>query len=101
MNLGVILSPRAKGQIEAIDRWWREHRPAAPRLFRQEIAAAFALVAIAPRCGRPYQASPVPRVRRVLLRATRYHVYYVVRATEIEVLAVWSAVRGTGPELRP
>jgi plasmid stabilization system protein ParE len=100
MTPRVILSPRAKGEIEAIDRWWRANRPAAPTLFRQELAAAFDLVVIAPRAGHRYWGSPVPRVRRVLLRSARYHVYYVVRAAEIEVLAVWSAVRGTGPGLR-
>jgi plasmid stabilization system protein ParE len=100
MTPRVTLSPRAKGEIEAIDRWWRANRPAAPRLFRQELAAALDLVVIARRSGHRYWGSPVPRVRRVLLRSTRYHVYYVVRTAEIEVLAVWSAVRGTGPDLR-
>jgi len=100
MTHRVIVSPRARGQIEAIDRWWRENRLAAPALFRQELAAALDLVAAAPESGTRYRSSPVPRVRRALLRSTRYHVYYVVRPGTIEVLAVWSAVRGTGPRLR-
>jgi hypothetical protein len=38
-------------------------------------------------------------VRRLLLRATRYHVYYRVREETLEVLALWHATRGTGPGL--
>ncbi|MBW1905997.1 MAG: type II toxin-antitoxin system RelE/ParE family toxin [Deltaproteobacteria bacterium] len=100
MTRRVVLAARAKRHVGAIDHWWREHRPAAPGLFRQELAAAFELVVIAPQSGRRYRASPVLHVRRVLLRSTRYHVYYVGRDNDIEVLAVWSAVRGTGPDLR-
>lgn len=38
-------------------------------------------------------------VRRVPLRATRNHVYYVATAEAVLVLAVWGAVKGAGPEL--
>jgi hypothetical protein len=36
----------------------------------------------------------------LLLKATRYHVFYTVTSDEIRVLAVWSAVRRSGPDLR-
>jgi plasmid stabilization system protein ParE len=39
-------------------------------------------------------------LRRILLRATRYHVYYVSNAETVLILAVWSAVRGAGPDLK-
>ncbi len=45
------------------------------------------------------RAERAPGVRRLLLRATRYHVYYRVRDETLEVLAVWHATRGTGPGL--
>jgi uncharacterized protein (TIGR04222 family) len=65
-----------------------------------ELADTFALVAAAPQLGRPYGATDVPGARRVLMRATRYHVYYVPEGEEdVVVLAVWSAVRGRGPRL--
>ena len=38
-------------------------------------------------------------LRRVLLRSTGYHVYYVVRGEVIIVVAVWNALRGAGPDL--
>lgn len=100
MTLRVLITPEAERQARDIDRWWHEHRPAAPGLFLDEFAAAIELIDDMPLAGRHYRHGPVRGVRRILLRATRYHVYYVVRRTEALVLSVWSAVRGTGPDLR-
>jgi plasmid stabilization system protein ParE len=47
-----------------------------------------------------YRQSPAQDTRRVLLKGTRYHVYYVPLADEVRVLAVWHARRGMGPPLR-
>jgi plasmid stabilization system protein ParE len=58
------------------------------------------LVASTPEMGRRYLAAGIPGLRRVLLRATRYHVYYVSDGDLVTVLAVWSAVRGRSPRLR-
>jgi hypothetical protein len=38
-------------------------------------------------------------VRYVLLRSTRYHVFYTIDDDGIVILSVWSSVRGTGPDL--
>jgi plasmid stabilization system protein ParE len=73
---------------------------ASPNLFADELAASLAIVADAANIGRLYRYSPVPGTRRVLLKGTRYHVYYVPRADEVRVLAVWHAQRGMGPPLR-
>jgi plasmid stabilization system protein ParE len=97
VTLPVVVAPRADRQIDAIDRWWRAHRSAAPDLFQDELGAALELLAFAPFSGQRYRSARRPDVRRTLLRATRYHVYYIVRKTDVYVLAVWSAVRGTGP----
>jgi plasmid stabilization system protein ParE len=85
--------------IEEVDAWWRAHRTKAPDLFLDELADAFALIEAAPELGRPWTESEVPGVRRVVMRATRYHVYYRVDGEGVVVLAVWSAVRGRGPRL--
>jgi len=37
----------------------------------------------------------------VLLRSTRYHVYYVIGDEVVRILAVWSALRGRQPALAP
>lgn len=69
-------TPEADAQIRTIDTWWRTNRPAAPDLFAEELANCFVLLEWAPKIGRPYSRHPsVQGLRRVLLRATRYHVY--------------------------
>jgi len=69
-------------------------------LFLEELTASFDIIGDAPYIGRPYRQSPVPGTRRVLLKGTRYHVYYVPDTDEVMVLAVWHAQRGAGPPLR-
>lgn len=100
MSLPVRTTPEADGQIREIEDWWRRNRTAAPDLFLDELAASFDIIGQAPHIGRLYRQSPVPRTRRVLLKGTRYHLYYVARADEVRVLAVWHAQRGVGPPLR-
>ena len=95
----VVTPDRVETQIEAIDFWWRENRPAAPRLFVEELAACFDLLGCLPHVGRPYAHHEVRGLRRLLLRSTGYHVYYVVRGDVVIVVAVWNALRGAGPDL--
>jgi plasmid stabilization system protein ParE len=97
----VYTTPEADQQIRAIERWWKSNRRAAPRLFQEELAEAFSVLATSPGIGRIYRTPSVAGVRRLLLRATRYHVYYVHDADAVIVLSVWSAVRGRDPKLHP
>ena len=100
MNLPVTTTPEADIQIRTIDDWWRANRRVSPDLFLEELSGAFELVARAPHIGRQYRRSPVPGTRRILLRGTRYHVYYVPDEGQVRILAVWHAERGLGPPLR-
>ena len=100
MSLQVRTTPEADAQIRAIDDWWRTNRTAAKNLFADELAASFDLIGQTPNVGRRYERSPVPGTRRVLLKGTRYHVYYALRGDEVCVLALWHAQRGDGPPLR-
>ena len=100
MSLPVTTTSEADAQIRSIDDWWRENRRASPDLFLAELSSAFEIIARAPQIGRLYRRSPVPDTRRLLLRATRYHVYYVPSDHEVKVLAVWHGQRGAGPPLR-
>ena len=100
MNLAVVTTPEADAQIRTIDDWWRQNRTSSPDSFLDELSNAFELIAQTPLLGRPYRRSPVPSVRRLLLRATRYHVYYSVGEHDVRVLAVWHGQRGVGPPLR-
>jgi plasmid stabilization system protein ParE len=100
VSLQVRTTPEAEAEIAAIDEWWRQNRRAEPDLFLEELVAAFHVIAYAPQIGRPYRRSPVPGTRRILLKACRYHVYYVPLASEARVLSVWHGQRGVGPPLR-
>lgn len=100
MTRPVRITPEAESQVRDIHAWWRTNRQAAPDLFLNELVSAIALLAEAPLLGRPYRLSPVPGVRRLLMRATRYHLYYVVATDEIAILAVWYGGRGGRPPLQ-
>jgi plasmid stabilization system protein ParE len=81
--------------------WWWENRPAAPDLFVREFVEAVARLTRAPNSGTPYPHPRIASVRRLLMRRTKYHVYYVYQPEqdEVWVLSVWRAMRGRGPEL--
>jgi plasmid stabilization system protein ParE len=100
VNLPVRTTPEVEEQIAAADEWWRLNRLAAPDLFLEELADALDLIGQAPLIGRAYRPSPLPGTRRVLLKRSRYHVYYVPLIAEVRVLALWHALRGSGPPLR-
>ena len=100
MSLPVGTTPDADSQIREIDDWWRTNRRSSPDLFLQELTASFDIIGDAPYIGRLYRQSPVPGTRRILLKGTRYHVYYVPGPNDVRVLAVWHARRGAGPLLR-
>jgi plasmid stabilization system protein ParE len=96
----VRTTAEADAQIRTIDAWWRINRPAASTLFAGELTASLDTIGHAPQIGRRYRKSPVVGVRRVLLKHSRYHLYYVERDDEVMVLAVWHARRGVGPPMR-
>lgn len=94
------LSEQAQSQIEGIDAWWREHRPAAPLLFRQELREAILQIETSPESGTPYVKAP-KAYRYVLLPRTQYLLYYEFDADKdlLAVASLWSARRGSGPKL--
>jgi plasmid stabilization system protein ParE len=97
----IRLTPAAETSVARNSAWWRENRSSAPDLVEEEFAAACALLAEAPHSGRPVSRRRIPGLRRVLLPATRHHLYYVFdeAAGEVVVLALWSAIRRRGPRL--
>ena len=100
MHRQVVVSPQAEAQIRSIDAWWRRNRNDSPDLFSSELESAFSTLAVAPRTGKPYRRGKLKGVRRILLRATRKHVYYLVGTEVVIVLAVWGSVKGSGPDLK-
>ena len=98
MTANVVVSGDVEVQIGEIDRWWREHRPVAPGLFVEELAACFDLLAPAPYAGRRYAHPRVRDVHRILPRSTGYHVSYTARDNAVVAGAVWGSSRGAGPD---
>lgn len=101
MSFRFRVSPRAGKQIRAAAKWWLENRTAAPALLTEELEAAYAFIEELPFAGEAVPRSRMAGVRRVLLGATRYHLYYVVSEEEgvVEVLALWHTSRGNRPRL--
>ncbi len=99
MTRQLIVSPQAETQIEAIDTWWRAHRPASPDLFAEELADALSTIEVAPEAGHRYSHPDVKGVRRIPLRATRNHVYYFDTGDVVVILAIWGAIKKFGPDL--
>jgi plasmid stabilization system protein ParE len=69
-------------------------------LFSEELAEALELLSRHPRAGVGYKSRRVSGVRRFPLRTTRYHLYFKTDGNDLIILAVWSAVRGRGPDLK-
>ena len=99
MSVRITASSQADDDIRTIDEWWRANRPTARGLFAEELGEAMALLAASPDIGHHYLHQQIPGLRRIILRSTRYHLYYVLADDLVTVLAVWSAVRGRGPKL--
>jgi plasmid stabilization system protein ParE len=96
----IELAPRAVQEAESCARWWRANRPDAPHLFEDELHGVLLAIKAAPHYGNLYSVQPGREHRRVLMPATRFHVYYRLAEPKlIRVVAIWSAIRGRGPRL--
>ena len=96
-----IFSPAAARQADEVDLWWRDHRANAPDAFTEELASALVVLEASPRVGALYARAKRPGVRRLLLRRTGYHLYYLVDGVRavVTIRAVWHSARGRGPML--
>lgn len=99
MSKPIFTTQRAHRQILEIDAWWRANRQKAPSKFTDELELAFRTIETLPGAGQRYP-DPTRDMRRVFLRSTRHHVYYVEEDDRVVVVAVWGAVKGAGPDLR-
>ena len=97
----VGFSRTADSQVETIESWWRENRPAALEMFSRELGSAVRLLETSPLIGKAYPQAPIPEIRRLLIGRSRYHLYWEVdlASRTVTVLAAWYAGRGSGPRL--
>ncbi len=84
----VVTTREADDDARGIDLWWMSNRPAAPNLFVEELADAIALLAIEPGVGIRYASRAIPGLHRMLLRASRYHVYYTYNDDIVAIVGV-------------
>jgi len=94
----------ARGRREALvaEAWWAQSRPLAPTLLREELARALAQLASAPLSGAPFEGS----FRRVVLRRTRYALFYQAEPAPeeptgyaVKIVSLRSMLRGKPPTL--
>ncbi len=95
----VRVTKRAQAHIDRAAQWWDENRPLAPETFDEELAEAFSLLRAEPGIGAPALNIGARGVKRVHLARVHYYLYYRVRGSRVEVLALWHTSRGTGPFL--
>jgi plasmid stabilization system protein ParE len=95
------ISRRARRQIEKIHAWWTDSRPSARSLFLDELSRAEQLLRTNPEVGIVYIVQRSGAIRRILLIESEYHLYYryVPSRSEIQIIAIWGAIRGRGPRL--
>lgn len=100
-KLPIRIVRTAADQIVGASAWWDVHRPKAPGAFREEIERVLALLATQPWIGTKAGNVALAGVRRIHLSRVHYHLYYRVRESPrvVEILALWHASRGSGPEL--
>lgn len=97
----VIVTSEAAEDIAAADEWWREHRADAPRSIAIDVAEALeALSLVGPTTPVFRRIGSAAEIRRVHVPRVHKHLYFVVHADHILVLAAWGAVRGVLPALR-
>ena len=86
----MFLAEEAAAEVSAIVVWWHKNRPAVPSLFHDELKQALLNIAAHPGIGARAKMRADPDVRAVVLRKSRYVVFYDVDvgAAEINVVRV-------------
>lgn len=93
MRYRVKITGRALSEYEIGEAWWCVHRDKAPGLLKAEFEEAIGLLAEHPEAGILSQDNS--ELRRLLLRKSRYALYYRVNQDEsqVEILAFWHTSR--------
>lgn len=91
----------AQQQADKIEAWWVENRWDAPTVFLDELEETFLSICKVPSAGVRWPTPRRPSLRRILMRRTNNHVYFVIddAMETVHVLAVWGAPKGRTPKL--
>jgi len=93
LTLTIIITPRARRQIEAAKAWWLRNRDKAPAALGDEIDRGLELIAERPRIGTRVYRLRRRGARKLYLERVRYDLYYEVRRNKLFVLSLWHASR--------
>jgi plasmid stabilization system protein ParE len=96
----IEIGTRAQRQVERINSRWQGHAD-YPLLFEEELEEAFRDLLAMPHLGTRYPMAKRPHVKRLLLKKSKYHLYYSLERDEAVLIihSVWSARRKRGPKL--
>lgn len=92
----VSFSPQAFQDVVNADVWWRQNRDAKD-LFSDEVSAAVMLLTSTPRVGQRVKGrSAQNETRRLVLRRSRFLLFYEIEAHRVVVLRVWHPAQRPG-----
>ena len=99
MKFRVIFGPEAQEHLTEVVRGVKAERRGDLSLLRRELQSAAAMLTELPAAGSPYLLARQAGVRRLLLRKSRYHLYYRVdrEQEKIQILALWHTSRRRPP----
>ena len=93
----VRFTATAREHVRFFRRWWLENSP-RPEILSHDLREAIRLVSVLPGIGTAYPDAPVAGVRRLYLERLMSHLYFRYDESEVVVLALWHARRGSGPD---
>jgi len=95
-----FISKRAAQAAERIAERWRRHA-GDPDIFPRELLEAIELLETTRSPGSPFPTPRRPRLKRLLLRKSRCHIYFEVDepGQTIRILHIWDGRRERPPRL--
>jgi plasmid stabilization system protein ParE len=101
MTRSFIVTVTAGRQMTEAIEWWTANREKAPHILNEEIDRAIATIISQPDAGLRAPSRRYPRLRRILLRKTRRHLYYFLDEANdrIEIVGFWNATSKSRPAL--
>src|SRR4029079_18730647 len=97
----IEITDAAEEQLREIVEWWTAHRDTGPQLVMDEFERSVALLKSSPDVGVRFHRARVPDVRRLVMKRTKHHVYYLHDNANaiVYILAVWGAPKFGYPVL--
>ena len=100
VSLRVVVTARARAEIDDASAWWSANRPAASYSIHDELDRVLDLLVVLPSIGAAARSQLLPGVRRIEMPRIGYFLYYRIAGERLEVLALWHAKRGRDPNPR-